>query len=536
MNTDKGNIIVENEELSEIRELVINKYVSQLEESDENSEDKLKFNSTPNNYTTLEEYIIGHLESIGEEHPKLGKLFLRKVLFETKNSTQPTSLRRGRYNLLYKYVFSKNRDDVLVEKENYKRKVVFSRSPEHTSSEVITFLNLSDYDYKLDAKSVTTLQSLIEYIKDLSDKAEKRKYLLYLTKDFLLDPESTEVLFKLINEYNWFFLDEDIKLIFDKDILTGEYSILSWSGRKKIKGDWEKEKKSLIDIIKAEQNSKVKIDSTEIDKISTLNDNIISLLTSLDQYYKDWSILDEEEKRKVDNLQPFLKKIQNKGEEDLTSIIDDSENKTNHDFLCMIGYPEYFKFREKGEMLKYFKDFNEKLATNGNRIFRAFAVPAKYNRNKFNSSLTATQNDIVKSYLEINSKNAKTYIVFYDSESIQEGINGNLFFEQDYVISFQNNICEDLDYFKNENLSLRKFRKVDKIDLYLAFPENQDLINQTLQLKNQNIFTTKKWFRDFILKLNPAKYTNNLTYTCLEYTGKGTDDDAKINDFLKLTT
>lgn len=530
------NIIVSLSELKSLREAIVNKYQSSLEEVPHESEkyDNCKFNSNPQNYDKIQDSIVSQLRQILELDKttplKLGNLFLRKVLYESvEKSKDLFSFRKERIDYLYIYVYGKKRKEVLNENTSKNIELIFKKSPSLGVEEIVQKLH-NNHQVNIGSTSATNIYSLKNYINDISNRGVQKRYILYINADFLLDIDLAEQLIDLINNYSWFYLDEDISLIFDDEILMGEKSILSWSGRAHYKGKWEEQ----LVIVKKLTDTKDKTSESSA-QVEKIKDVIIPLLNSLEKYYKYWSILSEKDKRRVDNLQPFLKGILNIKAEKLKSIVSDSESKYSTDYLCMIGYGKYFTADEEESMENYFKHFNQTLSRNGGRIFRAFAVPSTIHKNKFRSNLTKKQNSIVKKYLQVNSENpnSRSFVVFYDLKSKQPGIEENLLFEQDYVISIQRDENEE-EYFNNKELRLKKFAARDNLDLYLAFPEDEKLNNRVLHFKSKNLISVKKWVRDFILKLNPDVFKNNLSYTCLEYNSSINDENSKILEYLNL--
>ncbi|MCB0540909.1 MAG: hypothetical protein KDE33_25585, partial [Bacteroidetes bacterium] len=202
---------------------------------------------------------------------------------------------------------------------------------------------------------------------------------------------------------------------------------------------------------------------------------------------------DIQEKMSINKFLPRLSSLMGIKEEPLTNIyyLSEGVRAKTFNYLCVIGYDAYFDMSEQSEMLRYFKQFSEKLK--GASITRIFSIPAKRKKSKgWTSILDKPINELLYQYIQSNiSSGVETFVMLYDEEKSLN--NNNILWHQDYVIRFKkmhfNSLNESLltAVLNNDEFVTKRNIIEDKdTELYFAYPERSDGKNMLLRLSSLN--------------------------------------------------
>ncbi len=441
----------------------------------------INWNSNTENYKVLIDTISDNTKS----KKKIGATFLRDLFYKKEEFRQ---VREKNINLIYDYLYKKNRNIFLNENNItfdskkyylYSVKILTDEQKKTVKDENkldITFLTFED-----EPNSIIISQY----------KNSKTGVCFFIDQNFLQEYRSMKFLIDLFTEsFISLIINFNVKFIFDNNIDEDEkFNLNSNENRNIVFEFWEKKKESIKN-----ESFRNKIEE-------------IPFMTILENLKRFSDESDIQEKTSIDNFLPLLKKL-NKGlrYEPLKNIYKSSENDNSgkdYNILGVIGYDGYFNNKEKNEMLKYFYYFSETLKNSN--IIRIFTIPSKKIKGKgWRSQLDSDINNLLYQYIYMNlTSNVETYILTYDDNEITDADTG-IMWHQDYVLRIEKtkddkgNLADSL--FKTHNK--RDVADDEKTELYFAYPEDENEVNQMLKLNYNNKLYIKKMFNDFINRIS----------------------------------
>lgn len=456
---------------------------------------KVKWNSNPVNYQELQKSILDNTDCKG-----IGLKFLRNFFFDSTNKKAKNSFRLSNINSLTQYIQGIDYFEYLS--KDSKRQAYFYYDIKDRKKVEELIKDKEDDPILIDIES-KGLENIFDQARN-----EEQEVHFYISKNFINNEKGSIYLIELFyhNLFRYLF-DLDIFFSFDDEILssTGEEScnIVSPKGIKNFIKCWKERQTDILEL-----NKELGIVNTDEKSVLSF---FIALKTLAEIKALDWKQRSGISSQKIDNFLPAINRILFNFDvrpEPLNRIWEISllEKIKPCTFLCVIGYEGYFKLKEKFEMLRYFKKFNEKLIEEGHRIIRIFTLPAKRVKSKgWSSNMPFDSNLLLYQYLLTNVlSNAETYLFIYN-EDIVEPSNKHILLFHDYVIRLKNNdewggrsIAKEI--YDEQIIVEDIYKNKTDAELYLAYPEDLNGVNQILRIRDVN--NTVRYFEDFKHRIN----------------------------------
>lgn len=449
-------------------------------------------NSNPENYIKLRDQVFG-------KHNSNARIrFLRSFFYDSIKSGKRT-FRKKNIDLLSKYAFGMDFQSFLKERESLPE-VRHSFYCEKRDIEKVSILSK---ELEVHTPEIIPIESsLLSTIIDKTNE-EGSKVHFYVSEHLLKNEKGATHLINILKDNLFKYLfDLNILFHFDPDLkLNGDgngYNLVTQAGKLKFIKYWHDEKLKKQEIFGEDLGFEFPR-LLGYDKL--IGVPFFLMLKALAEIMgKDWGNKMEVHANKstVNYLHPSIHEMMDGlTPEPINNIwkntCNDNEIQTCN-FLCVIGYEGFLKYKEQFEMIKYFKNFNEKIIEKGHGVIRIFTIPVEIFDESRKSAFNIEANKLLYQYIYINAKtNAKTYLFTY---SAKEKPSSYILQYQDYVIRVKKylecrgDIAEDIHH---------KYFTIDDIDeqdeLYLAYPEDMYGINRILKINHKN--SVIRYFEDF---------------------------------------